>query len=60
MQIIFSTKGRYSFLNGNVCSNAHAYIVGILKNVGTLVGEISGTEDHVHILCFLSRTLSIA
>ena len=60
MHIIFSTKGRYPFLNDNVCSNAHAYMAGILKNLGALVGEIGGTEDHVHILCSLPRTLSIA
>ena len=60
MHIIFSTKGRYPFLNDNVCSKAHAYMAGILKNLGALVGEIGGTEDHVHILCCLPRTLSAA
>ena len=35
-------------------------MAGILQNLGALVGEIGGTEDHVHILCSLPRTLSIA
>ena len=30
-------------------------MAGILKNLGALVGEIGGTEDHVHILCCLSQ-----
>jgi putative transposase len=60
VHIIFSTKGRDPFLNEKVCSKAHAYMAGILKNLGALVGEIGGTEDHVHILCCLPRTLSLA
>lgn len=60
VHIIFSTKGRYPFLNDNVSSEAHAYMAGILKNLGALVGEIGGTEDHVHILCSLPETLSLA
>ena len=60
MHIIFSTKARYPFLIDNLCSNADVYMAGILKNLGALVGEIGGTEDHVHILCSLPRTFSIA
>jgi REP element-mobilizing transposase RayT len=60
VHIIFSTKGRYPFLIDKTSSRAHAYMAGILKNLGALVGEIGGTEDHVHILCCLPRTLSAA
>jgi putative transposase len=35
-------------------------MAGILKNLEAVVGEIGGTEDHVHILCCLPRTLSLA
>jgi len=60
VHIIFSTKGSYPFLNETLLQGARAYMAGILKNLGALVGEIGGTEDHVHILCCLPRTLSLA
>lgn len=57
---IFSTKDRHPFLNEKICSEVHAYIAATLRNLGAIVGEIGGTEDHVHILCCLPRTFSMA
>jgi putative transposase len=59
VHIIFSTKGRYPFLNDNVCSKAHAYMAGILKNLEALVGDRRDRRPRSHFV-FFPRTLSLA
>ncbi len=58
---IFSTKHRQPFLKKTQDRDAMTgYLVGTLQNIkcpSLIVGVVS---DHVHILCNLSRTLSIA
>lgn len=60
MHVIFSTREHEPLLGEKVCSKAHAYMAGTLRKLGVLVGEVGGTEDHVHILGCLPRTLSLA
>ena len=38
----------------------HAYIGGICNNLQCQSVTVGGVEDHVHILCFLGRTITIA
>ncbi len=38
----------------------HAYLGGIVKELGCKPIRIGGVEDHVHLLTTLSRTLAIA
>ncbi len=38
----------------------YSYMAAILKNLGCPAIIINGTPDHIHILCNLSRTISIA
>ena len=61
LHIIFSTKHRQPFLKKAEDRDAMTgYLVGTLQNIkcpSLIVGVVS---DHVHILCNLSRTLSIA
>ena len=60
VHIVFSTKERYRFLEGELGRLMHEYIGGI---IGSLKGEpiiINGMADHVHILCMLPKELSIA
>jgi putative transposase len=56
VHIIFGTKGRFKCLNDTI----HPYIAGIIKNANGLPIMINGTEDHVHILAYLPKDLSIA
>ncbi len=61
LHIVFSTKNRQRFLTDKtVRQECHAYLAGACKNMGSPSIKIGGADDHVHILCFLSKTQSIA
>ena len=61
LHVVFSTKHRAPFLRDAVLrSRLWAYMAGVLKNIGCEPILINGVEDHVHILCNLSRTVTIA
>ncbi len=61
IHIIFSTKQRQPFLaNKSLRSEMHAYLGGACKNLDSLVITVGGVADHVHILCCLSKNISIA
>ncbi len=55
--LVFSTKSRKPFLHDRaIRERAHAYLQGICENQGCPSLRIGGVEDHVHILCRLSKT----
>jgi len=61
VHIVFSTKNRSPFLSDkNVREEMHAYLGGTCNNLDCPVLTVGGVADHVHILCALSRNLSIA
>ena len=61
VHIIFSTKARQPFLRpADLRSKTHAYLVGILTNLECQALQLGGVEDHVHVLCGLSRIMSLA
>lgn len=55
---VYSTKNREPLLIQAVRDDLYAYIVGILDSLDCAVLEINGTEDHVHALILMSRTIS--
>lgn len=61
LHVIFSTKNRAPFLRDtDLSTRMHAYMAGVLQHLGCEPVLINGAADHVHILCNLSRTMSIA
>lgn len=57
---VFSTKNRVPLITDEIRSDLHSYIIGTLSNIGSFVFEIYANKDHVHILCVLPRTRTIA
>jgi REP element-mobilizing transposase RayT len=58
--IVFSTKGRYPFLRDSVIrGKMHAYLGGVCRNHDSPSLVIGGVDDHVHILCRLSKSISV-
>ena len=54
---VFSTKERRPFLPDKALrEELHRYLGGILSNLGCQPIIAGGVEDHVHLLCALSRT----
>jgi len=61
IHIIFSTKNRHSWLkDADVRSRLYAYLNGTLTGEGCSPILVGGFVDHLHILCQLSRTVSVA
>lgn len=61
LHVVFSTKHRTPFLNTpELRGTMTGYLVGTLQNIDCPSLIVGVVEDHVHILCNLSRTITIA
>lgn len=61
VHIVFSTKCRYPFLSDkNIRGEMHAYLGGTCNELDCPVLTVGGAADHIHVLCRLTRNLSIA
>ena len=60
VHIVFSTKHRQNFIAEALRKELHAYIIGVLSNLGSYTYEIYANPDHIHILNTLPRTITIA
>jgi len=61
VHIVFSTKQRCPFLTDkDIRAEMHAYLGGTCNELQCPVLIVGGVADHVHILCGLSRNMSIA
>ncbi len=61
VHIIFSTKDRFPFLtDAELRSRMHAYIARVFNDHDSPAIEVGGTENHIHILCLLSRNYSVS
>jgi putative transposase len=61
VHIVFSTKNRAPYLKDRALRDRlHAYLNGICENQGSPSLRVGGAEDHVHILCRLSKTSDVS
>lgn len=60
LHIIFSTKNREHTLPREMQTETYAYIAGILRNNGCVPIITGGTTNHVHILCEMAGTITVA
>jgi putative transposase len=60
LHIVFSAKNREPLLTDDTRTNVHAYLAGVCKNHDSPALIIGGVEDHVHLLCRLSKTVAVA
>ena len=61
VHLVFSTKHRQPFLkDASLRKECHAYLAGACKQRGSPSIIVGGVEDHVHILCFLSKIESVS
>ena len=57
---VFSTKNRKPVLSMAIRNDLFAYIVGILNSLDCVTLAINGTEDHVHVLIAMAKTISLS
>lgn len=60
IHIVFSTKNRQPFIDKSIKDELHAYLGGACKELGCPVLAVGGVEDHVHILCLLSKNIALS
>ncbi|MGM0497326.1 MAG: IS200/IS605 family transposase [Bacteroidota bacterium] len=60
VHIVFSTKNGHPFITEKYRKNLHSYIVGILSKNGSFTEEVYANSDHIHLLCTLPRTITLA
>jgi REP element-mobilizing transposase RayT len=60
IHVVFSTKGRTSFISDNVAAKLYPYLNGICNNLTCYPTLIGGHTDHVHILCNLSKNITLS
>jgi REP element-mobilizing transposase RayT len=58
--IIFSTKGRARTIAEVWRTELHAYIGGIIGDIGAIPSAVGGPGDHVHVLLGLKATHILA
>jgi REP-associated tyrosine transposase len=60
VHLIFSTKQRLPLITAEIRSDLHAYLGGIVREMGGAAIIVNGIADHVHMLARIRPAHSIA
>lgn len=60
IHILFSTKHRRPLIKPDIENELYAYLGGICNQLDSPPVKIGGYTDHVHILCRLSKNITLA
>ena len=59
IHIVFSTKNREPLITPGIEEKLHRYLAGICHELECHPVQIGGYTDHVHILCMLSKKITL-
>jgi REP element-mobilizing transposase RayT len=59
IHIVFSTKYRKPLIQQTEEHELYSYLGGICNNLGCQVIKVGGYTDHIHILCMLSKKITL-
>lgn len=59
VHLVFSTKNRQPLINDSIKEELFNYLGGICKNLECNPIQVGGLNDHVHILCLLSKKIAL-
>ena len=59
LHIIFSTQHRQPLIDARIETELHHYLGGICKNMECQPLIVGGHTDHIHILCMLSKKITL-
>jgi putative transposase len=59
IHFVTSTKHRQPLILPDIQDKLYAYIAGICTQLESHALQIGGIEDHIHILCLLSKKISL-
>ncbi|GBC61962.1 transposase [Desulfonema ishimotonii] len=60
LHIVFSTKDRTGFILPEIETELYPYVATICKSFECPALAVGGTENHIHVLCRLSRTITVS
>ena len=60
IHLVFSTVNRTNWIKTDIEIEVHSYLATTCRTLGCPAIKIGGNENHVHILCHLSRTITIS
>jgi len=59
LHLVFSTKNREPFIDKTIRPELYTYLAGVCNNLESYPVKIGGYDDHVHILCMLSKKIAL-
>lgn len=59
IHLVFSTKHRAPLIHSPIEAELHAYLGGICNKLECTVIKVGGYTDHIHILCMLSKKITL-
>ena len=59
VHLVFSTKHRAPLISKEIEEDLFSYLGGICKNLECNPIQVGGHQDHVHILCLLSKKIAL-
>jgi Transposase and inactivated derivatives len=60
VHLIFHTKNNIAYIQPEIEPELFAYIGGVIKQSKSAPIIINGTENHLHILCLLSKNIALS
>lgn len=60
VHIIFHTKNNLGLIKHQDKNDLYAYLGAIIKDNGSIPILINGIEDHIHILCVMSKNIALS
>ena len=60
VHIVFSTLNRHPFIENPIADHLYTYIGGMCNELESPVLRVGGHKNHVHILCRLSKKISLS
>lgn len=60
VHLVFSTKNRRKWIDVEIEEELFKYVSGICRELSCPAHKIGASDDHIHIACSLSRTISIS
>ena len=58
--IVFSTKGRFPWINNELEQDLHPYLGGVLRNIGGVAWTVGGIADHLHLLGGIPAKIAVS
>ena len=60
VHLVFCTKDRQRYLDDSIRERTHAFLATLCRDRDCEAYRVGGTDDHIHAICRLSRSITIA